>query len=175
MTLEQLQAIFLGASLETWHQHENGNGWVKNTAKVDKTAFVGENALVFDDARVCGNARVYDNAVVYGNTRVCGNAWVSGNAQVYGNAVVYGNARVSGDALVYGNAWVYGNARVSSLSVINSGKYTKSPIQIQGSKFFVNENGDNIQIGCQCMSIEDWEAEGLYIAKNEGFTDKDMN
>jgi hypothetical protein len=62
------------------HQHENGQGWIANTAKVEKTVYVGPNARV------------------------------SGYAQVYGDARVYGYARVSGYAQVYGDAWVSGDA-----------------------------------------------------------------
>ena len=51
MTLEQLQEIFPEATLDTWHQHPNGGGWVQNTAHVDEFAYVGKDALVFGNAR----------------------------------------------------------------------------------------------------------------------------
>jgi carbonic anhydrase/acetyltransferase-like protein (isoleucine patch superfamily) len=71
MTIEQLQSIFIDATLETWHQHTNGGGWVQNTATVDESAYVGKNALVY------GNARVLGTAWVSGNAWVSGTAWVS--------------------------------------------------------------------------------------------------
>lgn len=40
------------------HRHENGGGWVANSAFVDSTTFIEA------DARVSGNARVYGNARV---------------------------------------------------------------------------------------------------------------
>ena len=46
------------------HQHQNGGGWVADTATVDSTAYVGP------DARVYGNAYVFGNACVYGNACV---------------------------------------------------------------------------------------------------------
>ena len=62
------------------HRHVNKNrdigGWVADSATVESTVYIGENARVSDNARVSGNA------------------WVYGNARVYGNAWVYGNARV---------------------------------------------------------------------------------
>jgi len=70
MTIEQLQQLFSDATLDTWHQHPNGNGWVQNTATVDESAYVGENAVVFENARVYGNARVFENARVSGNAVV---------------------------------------------------------------------------------------------------------
>ena len=54
---------FLPDAIESeWHQHPNGNGWVENTALVDKNAFIGESALVFGNAKVYGNAQVYEDA-----------------------------------------------------------------------------------------------------------------
>ena len=57
-TIEQVLSIFPETTKENWHQHTNGNGWVYVTAHVDKTAYVGENALVYGYARVSGNARI---------------------------------------------------------------------------------------------------------------------
>ena len=85
-----------GNGLVAAHRHENGGGWVADTATVEKTACVS------GDAWVSGNARVYGDAKVYGNAQVSGNAWVYGNARVYGDAWVSGDARVYGDARVSG-------------------------------------------------------------------------
>ena len=37
------------------HQHENGQGWIANTAKVDKTVYVEPNAQVYGYAQVNGD------------------------------------------------------------------------------------------------------------------------
>ena len=133
MNFEQLKELFPTATKKTWHQHSNGGGWVKNTASVADTAFVGPDALVFDKARVFenaqvsdnvlvyGNAQVSDNALVYGNARVYGNALVRGDACVFGNALVRGDARVYGNALVRGDAWVFGNAKITGTTRISQG------------------------------------------------------
>ena len=34
------------------HKHPNGGGWVADTARVDETAFVGRDAMVYGDAMV---------------------------------------------------------------------------------------------------------------------------
>jgi len=46
MTLDELKKRYPSATVETWHQHPNGGGWVQNTAHVDKTAYIGRNAVV---------------------------------------------------------------------------------------------------------------------------------
>ena len=90
MTFDELnKKLGGGESASDWHQHANGGGWVHKKAKVDATAFVGENAIVW--------------------AWVSGNAWVSGDAQVYGNAWVYGDAQVSGDAWVKSPLFIIGS------------------------------------------------------------------
>ena len=122
--LQQLKSKFPDATLETWHTHPNGGGWVQNTASVSASAFVGPNAIVSGNAQVSGNAEVVGDAVVSGNARVLGDAVVYGNAKVFGNAVVFGaaqiyaNAQVSGSADVHADAQVSGDARVSGNAVV---------------------------------------------------------
>ena len=72
MTFEQLKNEFPEATLETWHVHSNGGGWVQNTATVAKSAYVGLNARVYGDAPVFENARVSGDARVFGDDSVRG-------------------------------------------------------------------------------------------------------
>ena len=61
MTITELQKIFPTATEETWHQHSTGGGWVKNTANVAASAYVGPIAQVYGDAKVYGDAWVYED------------------------------------------------------------------------------------------------------------------
>ena len=61
------------------HQHQNGGGWVAETAHVEDTARVSGNAQVFGNAQVYGDA---GDALVLDTARVSGNAQVSGNASI---------------------------------------------------------------------------------------------
>ena len=106
--LQKLKSKFPNATLETWHVHPNGEGWVENTAKVSDSAYVGRDAIVSGNAIVSGG-----NAWVSGYAQVYGDAQISGKTEVFGKAKVFGDAKVSGYAQVYGNAVVYGNAKVS--------------------------------------------------------------
>ena len=75
----------------------------------------------------------------------------SGNAWVYGDAQVYGNARV------YGNAW------------------EKSPLQIQGSRHFVNVfKRFFLRIGCNEFSFEYWKDNFEKIGKNNNYTEEQI-
>ena len=64
MTFEELQKIIHWAIESEWHQHQNGAGWVQNTATVAPTAYIGEFAIVYSEAQVCGEARVCGEAKV---------------------------------------------------------------------------------------------------------------
>ena len=142
-TFEQLKQEFPNATLDTWHQHPNGGGWVENTAHVE------------DSAQVSGNARVS------GNAWVCDDAQVSGKAWVYGNAWVHGNAQVSGDAQVYGNAQVY------------DGNFEASPTYIQGSRYEIYQSTDDglfITFGCTSKPLAWWDEHVERYAEGHGYT-----
>ena len=141
-----------------WGKKGEKGGWVEKAENLVEDAWVYGNAQVSGDALVSGNAWVYGNAQVYGNAKVYGNAMVYGNAQVYGNAKVYGNAMVSGAACVYGNAW------------------DASPLQIQGSKHFLNIPKIGwIQIGCKSKPIDEWITDFEEIGKSNSYTDLEIN
>ena len=95
-----------------WHHHTNGNGWVKDSATVNSTAYVGPNALVYDTAQVRGYARIEDYAQVLTTSQVRDNAIVSGHAVIKDQAQIYGYAKIRDWATVDGNAQIYENARV---------------------------------------------------------------
>jgi carbonic anhydrase/acetyltransferase-like protein (isoleucine patch superfamily) len=180
MTLQELQKFFPDATVDTWHRHPTGGGWVQNTAHVEASArvsgdaLVSGNAWVYGDARVSGDARVYGNALVSGKARVYGNARVYGYARVYGDAWVYGDARVygdalvSGDALVYGNARVYGNALVYGNARVSGDAWEQSPMTQSGRTHSVSVCAyGKIAIGCTIHTITEWKRIGKKIAKSK--------
>lgn len=144
MELTKLQELFPTATLETWHQHKNGGGWVENTAYVANSAYVGPNAVVCGSAQVrgsaqvCGSAQVRDSAVVCGGARVCGSAQVRGTAQVCGSAVVCGGS-------------------VKETVPTYSAKYTANPAK-----------PGHLRIGCEVRTYDEWRNHGLSIAKAHG-------
>lgn len=97
------------------HRHPYGGGFVADTASVDDTVYVGQDAMVL------GNSVVTDRAVISGHAVVC-NARVSDTARINDYACVYGfwwaqptiseNAKVGENAVVTAGASVSGNARI---------------------------------------------------------------
>jgi hypothetical protein len=166
----------LGGWLETKKNlSQKGGARVFGDAQVSGGAQVSGKARVFGDAQVSGgaqvsgDARVSGDAQVSGGARVFGGAWVSGDAQVSGGARVFGDAQVSGDARVFGGAWVFGKARVFGGAWV-SGKaqvfggawvsgdaWNKSPLQIQGTRFFFCvSSADTITVGCNTHTVTEW-------------------
>ena len=79
--------------------HE-GEAWVGGDALVYEDAWVGDRAYVYEDAQVYGLAHVYGDAQVFGNVQIAGRAQVYGRAVVSGNVQIAGSARLSGFAVV---------------------------------------------------------------------------
>ena len=137
--LVKLQSLFPDATLETWHVHPNGKGWVQNTASVSASVLVGPNAIVSGNAQVSDHAEVSDHALVSGHAQVSGSVWVGGNARVFGaarvwgDARVFGNAQVGGDARVFDDAEVSGDARVSGNAVVYGNARVFENAQVRGS------------------------------------------
>ena len=63
--------------------------FIAPTFKIEKTAWV------FNDAQVCGNANVYGLAQVWDNAMVSGNARVFGYARVGINAILEGDVTIT--------------------------------------------------------------------------------
>ncbi len=114
----------LCGSAVTGSPHENGGGFVENSANVNSSAFVDNKSVVCGNAKVEGQARVFGGAIVKDNAKVkdralvYGSAQISGSAQIYGDAKVYGNAQVSGTAEIFGHAKVYDSAKVSGAAKV---------------------------------------------------------
>ena len=97
MTFEQLKEKIGTADPADWHQHKNGGGWIHASARVDESAIVGKDAIVWGivsgDARVSGNAQVSGDAWVYGNARVSGDAWESSPLFIIGSRFSLTNSK----------------------------------------------------------------------------------
>ncbi len=83
-----------------------------------------------------------------------GNRWVYNNAKVYDNAEICGNAEIHGNAEIYGCAKIY------------NGKWDKSHLYIQGTKWAFYVSSENtITTGCQIHTFEEWQKNYKQIAK----------
>lgn len=120
------------------HKHPNGGGFVADTATVEDSVYVGENAQVLGWANVSGNAKILGHAVVAGTAKVSGNAIIGDSACICGEARVSENARViesamvtdaytvSGNATVKGTAFLYGKGTASGQAMPDGDYYDDS-------------------------------------------------
>ena len=128
MTFEELKRRVPDATVDTWHQHANGGGWVENSARVA------------DSAVVIGSATVRDYAVVRDYATVDNRAIVRDCATVRDYAVVCGYATVIGSA------------------VVTAGTWNVPPVQIQGSQWFVGQSAPGtIRAGCEEHTFDKWQ------------------
>ena len=116
------------------HKHDNGNGWVADTATVEDTVYVGPRAQIFQRATVKGKVRLTGAARIFGHAIVSGGALLSKNAAIYGTAVVrdtttmtddtrvFGSAHVSGTSQMFGYAYAGESAQVFSTTIMGQSK-----------------------------------------------------
>lgn len=110
--------FWVPADTTNYRRHENGGGFVSNTAYVAPSVYVGPNAVV-NGGKMIGNVRIENFAVVDGGT-------FDGNVIVRDRAFISAgyfreNAVIEDDAwIVSGN--IRGNAKIGALSVIKNSK-----------------------------------------------------
>jgi len=142
----------------------NGECWVYRHARAFEQVKVYGNAKIYSKAKVFGKAKIFDNANVYGNAKVYGCAEVFDNAEIFGNTYVSNHSKVSERASVYGyakirgGAKICGNSNISGMSVMIDGEWSFTPVQIRGTKDFINESSfDNVSIGCIDLPLNEWK------------------
>lgn len=96
------------------HRHENGGGWVADTATVAPTVFVSKTAQVFN------RAKVLDRVELRGYAKICGSATVSGHVTMRGHSSIGGAAIVTDRTKVAHNAVISGSARIAGTSYIGA-------------------------------------------------------
>lgn len=111
------------------HKHDNGGGWVADTAyvapgvKVSRSAQVYDFAKVYDACKITHNAQVCGNAHLYNCVTVRDSAIVRGYARVYNNARLCGSTEVRDSALITGDAEFNNRVRVYNHARIHGGEF----------------------------------------------------
>ena len=98
-------------------------GWIESESNLGETAWVADEAMVYDDAIVTGNAPLFvtmPRSIVRGYSKVMDNACICQDAQVFGYAVIRNDAMISGNAKVINCAEVSDSARVCDHAIVSS-------------------------------------------------------
>lgn len=77
-------------------------GYIENEINLSQDG----TAWVSDDAKVFNNAEIYGNSWIYGKAEIHDNAKVYDTSEVFGNICVCGKSRICGDTVIYDNALV---------------------------------------------------------------------
>lgn len=176
--LHRIRAVRDFALADGTKVHEGDlGGWIEREDNLshDDSAWVFDQAEVYNKALVCGNAEVYGRAKVFGEAEVCGDAEVFGKANVcgfvriLGNATVYGEAEVSGHAEVFGYARVHDKARVFDSACVRAEAEVSDDAWVYGEATVggeacvsgcakVNGNADV----CGDAKVDDWHRYATY-------------
>ncbi len=101
------------------HKHENGGGWVADTAHVDDTVYVGPDARVYGFAKVYDHVRINDQATVYGQAQLHNDVCISNTAQIFNNAIIRNSVSVRHQAKVYGHAQLFNHVTIKDKANIS--------------------------------------------------------
>lgn len=94
------------------HRHDNGGGWVADTAYVAPSVKVTRNAQVFGYAKVYDSCEIMGSSRVYGRAKLFDTVSLTQRATINGNAVVFGTAKLEDSAIIGGQAQVSGSTRL---------------------------------------------------------------
>lgn len=150
-----------------WHGVRAGDlgGWIEKEENLCDLAWVSGDAQVFgkaqvfEDAQVFGKARVFENADLFGKARVFEDAQVFGRARAFGDARVFGKARVFGNAELFGKARAFGDARLHGDAQVSGDVQISKPnqvINVTNLQHNITITPQNIVIGCECKTHEEW-------------------
>lgn len=111
------------------HRHDNGGGWVEDTASVGADVYVGRSAQVMNHATLFGKGiRIESKATVKGHALVLQDTHLAGFAQVAGKATVRattmtGNCQITGTAEV-ANCGMEGAVAVGGSACVKGSRFS---------------------------------------------------
>jgi UDP-3-O-[3-hydroxymyristoyl] glucosamine N-acyltransferase len=108
---------FLADAIESGH-FEQLRGYVSPSAKIGRTAFVGEHVYVDDGAEILPGAVVLPNTYVGRDAVIKPNATVGGDG--FENAIIHGRRRVVPHA---GGAWLSEGVQIGSATCVDRGLF----------------------------------------------------
>ena len=172
-----------------WGKAGDKGGWVEKEENIHPDFNNAEKGYI-SGGEISGNAVISGGEISGGYIRggeISGNAvisggYISGNAVIRGNAVI-SSGYISGNAVISGGeisgGYISGDAVIRggyiSGGYISGGDWGKSPLQIQGTKHFVNEcKKGYLKIGCKEFTFEYWKENFERIGKANNYTDLEI-
>jgi hypothetical protein len=113
------------------HRHDNGGGWVADTAYAAPSVKITRNAQVYGFAKIYDSCQITGAAQVYGRARLYDGVQLRQNARVFDSAVLSDTAALEAGASAFGAAVIYGNSRLLHRVSVN-GSATLCDVYVQG-------------------------------------------
>lgn len=156
------------------HKHDNGGGWVADTAHVAPGVKVTRNAQVFGFARVHDECEITGQAKVYGRARLFDQVRLSQEAVVRDNALVSDTVQLANQVFVHGNARVMGNTRLTNrLEVFNHASIINCNLSGPRANVMARVHGNARLLNCHA-----WHWFDIYdavVAENTQFSNVTVN
>lgn len=168
-TIEQLQLLFPDATLETWHIHVNGGGWVRNTVSIKETVYVGSNTVIsggtFNGGTFYGG--YFNDGYFYGGYF---------NDGTFYDGTFYGGTFYGGyfyDGTFNGGTFYDGYFYCGTF--YGGIEWNTSPLFIQGTQHSVAYCGNQLlKIGCHERTIVQWQTVYERVGKQERYSEEQI-
>jgi len=142
------------------HKHDNGNGWIADTARVEDTVYVGRRCQIYDNAIVRGQVRLEGTSKISGHAVVSGRVTLTKQAHIFGTAIVRDttslsdNVKVFGAANVAGSSCLAGDVKIfDSAQIVSTSAGDKT--EISGRAFVLNSDlHGTIEIKGNCCVVK---------------------
>lgn len=152
-------------------------GWVESEKNLDQnyTAWVADEAMVFDkalvseEACVSGHAQVFDNATVTGGAEVTDNARIFGTAFILDSVKIYGDTQFCGDTMVSDAVYDHGIVMHTAERDVKLW-FIREPGDVwngECSRDAITDDGRYMEITCKAPDLkrEPGESEDEYEAR----------
>lgn len=152
-------------------------GWIESEKNLDQdyTAWVADEAMVFEAASVSEEACVSGHAQVFGEAIVTGGAEVTDNARIFGTAFILDFVKIYGDTQFCGDAMVSDAVCDHGIVMHTAGRdvqlwFIREPGDVRGgecSRDAITDDGRYMEITCKAPDLkrEPGESEDEYEAR----------
>ena len=152
-------------------------GWVESEKNLDQnyTAWVADEAMVFEKACVSEEACVSGHAQVFGEAIVTGGAEVTDNARIFGTAFILDFVKIYGDTQFCGDAMVSDAVHDHGIVMHTAERdvrlwFIREPGDVRGvecSRDAITDDGRYMEITCKAPDLKQdpGESEDEYEAR----------
>lgn len=116
-----------------------GTAWIFNNACVYEFARVHDNAIILDDAHVYGHSKIYNESIVKDHAKIYDYAEIYHNSVISDQSCVYEFAKVFDYAKIENHSQVKGEAQINGYSIVCDSAIVTGNADLSGCTIISND------------------------------------